>query len=128
MQINWPQALLCSTACVMAAIVIRPSAFETTTAATPKPTPAPAAKVVVEKHTMPTQPDGYMSEEQCARVTDGMQVADLVFKYGWPASDYSVSTFGSPQQLYFPVHNAGDDKCIVSFDDNKVVSTLYRDE
>jgi hypothetical protein len=121
MDISWKQALLGVTAMAMIATVLRPSAFEEHPV--PQPTPAPA-KIVVEKHTMPQQPDGYMTEEQCARVPNGMQVADLVWKYGWPAGDYSVSAFAS--RLFYPVHDRRDEKCVIEYDDNKVVSTLYR--
>lgn len=123
MDISWKQAGLGLAAMLLAAAVIRPSAFEEPV--TPAATPAPA-KTVVIKQAAATQPDGYMTEEQCARVPNGMQVADLVYKYGWPAGDYSVSAFA--ERLFYPVHNAGDDKCVIRYDDNKVVSTLYRDE
>lgn len=123
MDISWKQALLSVVAMTMAAAVIRPSAFDEKT---PTPAPAQRDKVVVVKQAAATQPDGYMSEEQCARVPNGMAVADLVFKYGWPAGDYSVSTFA--ERFFYPVHDAGDDKCVIEYDDNKVVSTLYRDE
>jgi hypothetical protein len=124
MDISWKQALIGICTIASIAAVIRPSAFADHPApAEPAPKAAPA-KIVVEKHTIPTQPDGYMSEEQCARVPTGMQVADLVWKYGWPAGDYSFSNFS--EVFFYPVHDRRDDKCVIDFDDNKVVSTLYR--
>jgi hypothetical protein len=126
MDISWKQAGLGLCAMVMLAAVIRPSAFDDHPAARPLPAKPAASKVIVEKHTMPVKPDGYMSEKDCAGVPNGMLVADLVYKYGWPAGDYSVSAFA--ERLFYPVHSAGDDKCVVEYDHNKVVSTLYRDE
>jgi hypothetical protein len=127
--ISWKQALLGVTAMAMTAAVIRPSAFEqpvTVTSAVVTPAPTPQAKVVVEKHTLPVQPDGYMSEKDCARIPNGMQVADLVYKYGWPASDYAISRFAD--RFFYPIHDADEDRCVIEYDNNKVVSTLYRDE
>jgi hypothetical protein len=128
MDISWKQAFLGVMAMGMIAAVIRPSAFDqpvTVTSAVVTPAPTPE-KVIVVKQAAASQPDGYITEEQCARIPNGMQIADVVWKYGWPAGDYSVSAFA--ERLFYPVHDAGDDKCVVEYDDNKVVSTLYRDE
>ena len=110
MDISWKQALCGMFAIGMAAAVIRPSAFEEQSNTAPTPTPAAKApaKVVVVKQAAATQPDGDMTEEQCARVPNGMVVADLVWKFGWPAGDYSVSAFA--ERLFYPVDDAGDDK------------------
>jgi phage-related protein len=122
--ISWKQVILGVMAMGMVAAVIQPSAFDEhpTTAA---PAPAQAqTKVIVEKHTMPQQPDGYISEQQCARIPVGMQVADLMWKFGWPSSDYAYSAFAD--RFFYPVHDRRDDKCVIEFDDNKVTSVLYR--
>jgi hypothetical protein len=99
--------------------IIHPSAIET-------PAPPPPERVVVVKQADVKQPDGYMSEEDCARIDTGMAVSNLVWKFGWPASDYAYSNFD--QRFFYPVHDRGDDRCVVAVDDNKVVSALYRDE
>jgi len=119
--ISWKQVALGMCAMAMVAAVIRPSAFDDhTTVAAPPPK---AAKVVVEKHVMPVQPDGFLTQKDCATIPVGMQVADLVWKYGWPSGDHAFNNFG--EQFYYPIHDQRDDKCLVEFDDNKVTSTLY---
>lgn len=119
---NWKTVILAVFGMGMMVAIVHPSSLET-----PAPVEAKAkTTVVVEKHTLPQQPDGYISEKQCATIPNGMQVADLVWKYGWPAGDYSVSAFA--ERLFYPVHDRRDDKCVIEYDDNKVVSTLYRDE
>lgn len=122
MDISWKQMLLGLCAMGMIAAVIRPSAFDDNQPVTPALTPA----VIVEKHVNANQPDGYISQVDCARIDKGMRVADLVYKYGWPASDYAYDNFD--EAFFYPVHNAGDDRCIIDVDDNKVVSAIYRDE
>jgi hypothetical protein len=124
MDISWKQVLMGITAMAMTAAVLRPSAFEEHPVAAATPAPAQQAKVIVEKHTLPQQPDGYISQQQCARIPVGMQVADLMWKYGWPASDYARSAFAD--RFFYPVHDRRDEKCVVEFDDNKVTSVLYR--
>lgn len=107
-------------ALVVCLALARPQLFEE------KPAPPAQATVKVVVREPAIKPDGYMTEEDCATVASGMQVSDLVFKYGWPAGDYSLSSFD--QKLFYPIHDHADDKCVVGFDDNKVVTTLYRDE
>lgn len=124
MDISWKQAMLAVVAMCMVVAVVRPSAFDEPVTATTAATPAPAAKVVVEKHTMPIQPDGFMTKKDCASIPNGMQVADLVFKYGWPSGDNAFNNFG--EQFYYPIHKRRDDVCLIDFDDNKVTSTLYQ--
>jgi hypothetical protein len=82
--------------------------------------------IVVQKTAKAVQPDGYMSEVDCAKLATGTAVSDLVWKFGWPASDYAYSGFS--ETFFYPIHDRGDDRCVVDVDDNKVVSTLYRDE
>jgi hypothetical protein len=86
------------------------------------PTATPA-KIIV-KHAAAAKPSGYMSEEQCARIPDGMPVSDLVFKYGWPAGRYGYG-YG---HLHYPARPSGEDNCSVELnqDDTRVVSTIYR--
>jgi hypothetical protein len=124
MDISWKQVLMGITAMAMTAAVLRPSAFEEHPVAAQTPASTPQAKVVVVKQAAATQPDGYISEEQCARIPVGMQVADLMWKFGWPASDYAYSAFAD--RFFYPVHDRRDEKCVVEFDDNKVTSVLYR--
>ncbi len=116
---SWKAVILALFGMGMVIAVAHPSSIET-----PEPAPAKLRTIYVDRPT--PQPDGYMSEEQCATVQTGMPVADLVWKYGWPASDYGISAFSD--RLFYPVHDAGDDRCVIRYDDNKVVSTLYRDE
>jgi hypothetical protein len=123
MDISWKQVLLGVVAIGMTAAVIRPSAFEEHPVAAQTSPPA-QTRVIVEKHTMPQQPDGYISEKQCARIPVGMQVADLMWKFGWPSSDYAYSAFAD--RFFYPVHDRRDEKCVIEFDDNKVTSVLYR--
>lgn len=127
MDISWKQMLMGMTTIAMTAAVLRPSAFQESMNMAPTPTPAAATapeKVVVVKQAAATQPDGYMTQEQCARVPDGMQVADLIYKYGWPDGDHAFNNFG--EQFYYPIHDRRD-ICLVEFDDNKVTSTLYQE-
>ena len=124
--ISWKQAMLGVTAMVMLTGILRPSMFDepvkvTSSVVTPAPTPE---KVVVVKEAAANQPDGYMTIEQCARVPNGMQVADLIYKFGWPGGDHGFNRFGN--QFYFPVHDR-EDVCLVEFDDNKVTATIYQE-
>ena len=115
---NWKTVIIAIFGMGAVIAIIHPSSLET-----PEPAPAPAAKTVVIKQTAAQQPDGYISEEQCARIATGMPVADLVWKFGWPANDYPYGY----ERFFYPVHDRGEDRCVVETDDNKVVSALYQD-
>jgi hypothetical protein len=116
--VNWKTVVLAICGMGMMVAIIHPSTVKT-------PVPPPE-RVVVVKHADAKQPDGYMSEEDCARIDAGMAVSNLVWKFGWPASDYAYSNYD--QRFFYPVHDRGDDRCVIAVDDNKVVSALYRDE
>lgn len=121
---NWKTVIIAICGISALVAIVHPSSFEN-----PQPvaTPAPAVKVkqtVVQQPAV--KPDGYMSEADCAKLQPGLAVSDLMFKYGWPEGDYSFSNFA--ERFFYPVHDRGEDKCVVEFDNNKVVSSLYRDE
>lgn len=122
MDISWKQTLLGVVAIGMTAAVIRPSAFEDH----PVPPPAPKVKEVATnplKH--PARPDGYMTEWQCERMQNGMPVADLVWKYGWPRGRYSFSDFDA--RFHYPIRHQMNQECVIKFENNEVIDIDFND-
>jgi hypothetical protein len=132
--ISWKQAGLGMTAMLLAAVVLRPSAFEEPVTVTNQTTPPPKVKVVtktVEKVKVVhlpdgKPPDGYMSRQECFDIPEDMKINEVMYRFGWPAgSNGRALGLGDAD---YPIREDHGAECHINFPYGTVSSVTYHSD
>jgi hypothetical protein len=80
--------------------------------------PVPTDKVVVKERVVTKKvvvpakkPDGYMTEQDCRTLDEGMSFSDLVFRFGWPAGKDGHDSYAG--YMIYPLREDHDRNCLV---------------
>lgn len=114
--------VICVTALSVGAARSTRITSETTYPASAKPVATATQTKVVEKTVIKyvntsKQPSGYITEDQCLSLETGMSIRDLLFRFGWPATDDGEQYVG---HLVFPLVEDHDRGCTVTIWRNKI--------
>lgn len=71
------------------------------------------------------RPDGYMGVDQCGRLGIGTPLSDVVWLYGWPATDNGTNSYTGV--LQYPIREDHSNTCRVDMSFGKVNTIKYED-
>jgi hypothetical protein len=130
MDISWKQTILALFAMSMVIAIVRPSAFDEPVPPPPKVKVVTRTKVVERKvevvKYLPAgkPPDGYMSRSECFEIPEDMPIAEVMYRFGWPAGR-NGRTMGLGSGKY-PIREDHGASCTVLFPYGTVSTVIYR--